>query len=172
MNIKLSDNLNQTNAPKIAVRCPACGHNGTFESLPTHDIYDKTTALTFGQRKCPNAKCSTHIFYIFKNTNGEVLTYPQETIGFDKDGIPPNVLSAFEESVKCHSNQCFIASAIMLRKTLEEVCADRNAKGDNLKKRLKDLGQKIFIPKENFINKPSNTNNYKYGYNKNRYYSR
>jgi hypothetical protein len=36
----------------------------------------------------------------------------------------------------------------MIRKTLEEICTDRNAAGDNLKKRLKDLGTKIFIPKE------------------------
>ena len=36
----------------------------------------------------------------------------------------------------------------MIRKTLEEICQDRNAKGKNLNLRLQDLGDKILIPKE------------------------
>jgi len=147
MNIKLSNNLAQGGGPKIAVRCPGCGHNGTFESIST-DLYDNGYNIWFGQRRCPNSKCGIHIFYIQKDNAGEIFTYPQETIGFDKEGIPANVLSAFEESIICNSNKCFVASAIMIRKTLEEVCFERNAVGDNLKKRLQDLGKKIFIPKE------------------------
>ena len=148
MNIKLSNNLGNGSGPKIAVRCPACGHNGTFESLNLPDLLDSSNGIWLGQRRCPNTKCGNHIFYILKINTEQVFTYPQETIGFDKDGIPANVLSAFEEAVICHSHKCFIASAIMIRKTLEEVCADRHANGENLKKRLQDLGKKIFIPKE------------------------
>ena len=147
MSFKLSTNLSQGGGPKISVRCPTCGHNGTFETVGVPDMYDSTNQIWYGQRKCPNQKCNSHIFYAYINT-GETFTYPQETIGFDKEGIPDKVLNAFEEAIKCHSNQYFIASAIMLRKTLEEICAERNATGDNLKKRLKDLGAKIFIPKE------------------------
>lgn len=148
MNYKLSSNLVAGGGPKIAIRCPGCGHNGTFENLNAPDILDNNQAIWFGQRRCPNNKCNIHIFYIHNNNTGDIFTSPQETIGFDKDGMPANVLAAFEEAVKCHSIQCFVASAIMIRKTLEEVCADRNATGDNLKKRLQDLGQKILIPKE------------------------
>lgn len=147
MNIKLSNNLAQGGGPKVAVRCPGCGHNGTFESIST-DMYDNGHKIWFGQRRCPNTKCAIHVFYIQKDSTGEIFTYPQETIGFDKEGIPANVLSAFEESIICHSNKCFVASAIMIRKTLEEICSERIAVGDNLKKRLQDLGKKIFIPKE------------------------
>ena len=121
MNIKLSESLGNGGGPKIAVRCPACGHNGTFEALNLTDLYDSGNGIWFGQRRCPNAKCGIHVFYIRKTNSEEVFTYPQETIGFDKDGIPANVLAAFEEAVICHSNKCFIASAIMIRKTLEEV---------------------------------------------------
>ena len=147
MNIKLSNNLAQGSGPKIAVRCPGCGHNGTFENISI-DLYDNNYKVWFGQRRCPNAKCGIHIFYVQRDYTGDVFTYPQETIGFDKEGIPANVLAAFEESIICHSNKCFVASAIMIRKTLEEICSERNAMGENLKKRLQDLGKKIFIPKE------------------------
>ncbi|MEO7992744.1 MAG: DUF4145 domain-containing protein [Chryseolinea sp.] len=147
MNFKLSGDFSHGGGPKIAVRCPACGHNGTFEAVGVTELHDRPSRRWFGQRRCPNARCGVHIFYVHENS-GEIITYPQETIEFDSVGIPDNVLRAFEEAVKCHANQCFIASAIMLRKTLEEICADRKATGDNLKKRLKDLGAKIFIPKE------------------------
>jgi len=148
MNIKLSNSLANGGGPKIAVRCPGCGHKGTFETLNLPDLFDSGNGIWFGQRRCPNTKCGIHIFYILENNTEQVFTYPQETIGFDKDGIPANVLAAFEEAVICHSNKCFIASAIMIRKTLEEICSDRQANGENLKKRLQDLGKKIFIPKE------------------------
>jgi hypothetical protein len=36
----------------------------------------------------------------------------------------------------------------MIRKTLEEICEEREAEGKNLFVRLKDLGTKILIPKE------------------------
>lgn len=36
----------------------------------------------------------------------------------------------------------------MIRKTLEEICSHEGSNGDNLKKRLQDLGTKIMIPKE------------------------
>jgi hypothetical protein len=52
------------------------------------------------------------------------MTSPSETIPFDKENIPQKVLNAFEEAINCHSNSCFIASAIMIRKTLEEICID------------------------------------------------
>ena len=36
----------------------------------------------------------------------------------------------------------------MVRRTFEEVCADRGAKGNNLKERIADLRSKIVIPSE------------------------
>jgi hypothetical protein len=148
MRFELSANLSTSGGPKISVRCPICGHNGSFESVPAPDLFDVSSNIFYGQRKCPNVKCNSHVFFIHVRQTGEILTYPQETISFDKEGIPDKVLNAFEEAVKCHANQCFVASAIMLRKTLEEICAERKATGPNLKDRLKNLATKIFIPKE------------------------
>jgi hypothetical protein len=59
-----------------------------------------------------------------------------------------SIVSALEESITCHANECFIAAAIMVRKTLEELCRDRGAHGNNLKERIRDLGTKIVLPKE------------------------
>ena len=148
MNKILSSNLSKGDGPRISARCPGCGQNGTFDSLPSDDLIDQAQNIWYGQRRCPNQKCGIHIFYIKDSSNESLYVYPQETIDFDRAGIPLNVLSALEEAIKCHSIDCFVASAIMIRKTLEEICSDRNVKADNLKTKLKKLGEKIFIPKE------------------------
>jgi hypothetical protein len=140
----------------IATRCPHCGHFGTFVSVIGNDVYTYHTEHNRGEvidnylgiRRCPNEKCHGHLFFIADNARNVQLTSPSETIPFDKENIPNKVLTAFEEAIKCHSNSCFIASAIMIRKTLEEICIDRGATGANLYKRLQDLGGKILIPKE------------------------
>jgi hypothetical protein len=44
--------------------------------------------------------------------------------------------------------EAFTASAIMVRKTLEELCHERGATGPNLKERIKALGTRVVIPKE------------------------
>ncbi|MEN3285198.1 MAG: hypothetical protein V7607_6338 [Solirubrobacteraceae bacterium] len=75
-----------------------------------------------------------------------MTSYPPETIDFDASDIPGRVVAAFEEAIKCHARQCYVAAAIMVRKTLEEVCADRGAAGDNLMKRIEALGDKVVLP--------------------------
>ncbi|MGP0071925.1 MAG: DUF4145 domain-containing protein [Bryobacteraceae bacterium] len=98
-----------------------------------------------GHRRCPNPSCAVHIFVVHRG--GLVLvSYPPETIDFDASKIPPLITTAFEEAIACHSNHCFVAAAIMVRKTLEELCRNRGAKGGNLKEKLKDLKSQIVLP--------------------------
>lgn len=152
MKINLSHHR-ATQGINIATRCPHCGHFGTFEELAIGDIevVSKTSKITnyyMGIRRCPNENCKGHLFYI-KNYNGELIfTSPSESIPFDRENIPTSVLAAFDEAIRCHSNSCFIASAIMIRKTLEELCHERNATGKYLKDRISNLGTVILIPKE------------------------
>lgn len=149
MKIDLND-CGKSNYVNVTLRCPHCGHIGTFNSVPTNDLNISDHAYNYymGIRKCPNDKCHGHLFFIM-NSNGQVIfSSPSELIPFEKENIPNPVLMAFEEAIKCHSNDCFIASAIMIRKTLEEICHDRNSTGKNLKERIKNLGTKIMIPKE------------------------
>lgn len=69
-------------------------------------------------------------------------------IDFDATNVPPGLVTAFEEAVTCHANDCFTAAAIMVRKTLEELCRDRQAQGKDLKDRIRDLGTKIVLPQD------------------------
>jgi hypothetical protein len=80
---------------------------------------------------------------------GTVITsYPPEVIDFDSTKVPTKIVGALEEAITCHANECYIAAAIMVRKTLEELCADRNAEGPNLKERIRALGSKVVLPQE------------------------
>ena len=146
MIFKLTENPQPSNGTRVSIRCPHCGHNGTFESVG-NDI--KNNYKIYGLRRCPNSKCFGHLFFVCNSNPQEILiTYPSDSIPFDKEKIPDKILNAFQEAIISHANNCFIASAIMIRKTLEEICADRDAKGKNLYARLHDLGSKIVIPKE------------------------
>ena len=103
------------------------------------------SALIAGQRRCPDPECHAHLFFIA--AGGKLLaTYPPEMIDFDSTGLPLGVLGALQEAVTCHANRAFFAAAIMVRKTLEELCRDRQAQGDNLYERIKALRDSVILP--------------------------
>ena len=135
----------QSSGTRLTTACPFCGHNGTFDKVDVNDMTDSNRNI-YGQRKCPNPTCQGHVFFV-KLIDGTFFTYPPRKIDFDKSNIPDNVLNAFEEAIVCHSNKCFIATAIMVRKTLEEICHHQGATGGNLKEKIKNLGTRIIVPK-------------------------
>ncbi|MDT7529585.1 DUF4145 domain-containing protein [Sphingopyxis sp. SE2] len=51
-----------------------------------------------------------------------------------------------EEAISCHAAGCFRASALMVRRTIEEVCKDKGATGKNLKERIASLGTVMTLP--------------------------
>ncbi len=148
--MKLTVKKFQARDTNIATRCPHCGHFGTFVNMSSLslDNINGSPEYYIGMKYCPNTNCKGQLFYIKDNSGIILQTFPSDTIPFDKENIPEKVLNAFQEAITCHSNLCFIASAIMLRKTLEEICFDRGASGKNLKEKLKELGSKILIPRE------------------------
>lgn len=145
-------NFQNVNTTNVAIRCPHCGHNGTFLHVGLKDVAAKDSGNSvdryIGIRRCPNENCQGHLFFVSNNSEKVLYTSPSKSIPFDKDNIPENVLNSLEEAINSHSNGCYIASAIMIRKTLEEICHDREAKGDNLKKRIEKLGENMVIPAE------------------------
>lgn len=127
------------------MRCPACRKNGTFDKLGT-DLslgFPGQPNCVAGQRRCPDPECHAHLF--FWQSGEVVVTYPPETIDFDASDLPDGVRGSLQEAILCHANGAFFAAAIMVRKTLEELCLDRNAEGDNLSQRINALRDEVTL---------------------------
>jgi hypothetical protein len=104
--------------------------------------------MWLGVRRCPNPACYALLFVVADSDNKLLVSYPPERLDFDSTNLPASVTKSVEEAITCHANECYIAAAIMVRKTLEELCRDRNATGTNLKERIKALGTKVVLPTE------------------------
>ena len=135
-----------SNPSRAVVRCPHCGKEAVMQPLQDRDL-NIGENYSCGQRCCPNPECGGHLFLVF-HMHKPVAAYPPIKLDFDPQNIPDRILTTFEEAITCHAIGCFVASAIMVRRTFEEVCADHDAKGSNLKERIADLGSKIIIPSE------------------------
>ncbi len=131
----------------VRLRCPVCRQRGTFDATIQNDLQVANSPTFAGLRRCPDPNCYALVFFVM-NQGKVVESFPAETIDFDATNIPAAIQGAFEEAIKCHAQACFVASAIMVRKTLEELCRDRNAAGPNLKERIKALGAKVVLPQE------------------------
>ena len=139
-------NQDPANQP-LSLRCPGCRHIATFNHFA--GAYDVVlpSGTRFGQRYCPNPDCRTHVFVL--SHQGEVqASYPAQRIDFDSTDIPEAVVRSLEEAITCHASRCFTAAAIMVRKTLEDICRDRGAEGSTLKERLRSLGTRVVLPME------------------------
>jgi hypothetical protein len=101
-----------------------------------------------GMRQCPNPSCGALAFYVYDASSGNYSTYPPELIDFDATDLPDNILSSLEEAVSCHSAGAYRASALMVRRVLEELCEERKAAGANLKARISALKATAMIPDE------------------------
>lgn len=143
IDVKVNSNRGHTRAQ---TRCPHCGREAVFEPLGQYDV-DVGNNITCGQRKCPNPECRGHLFVVFQK-NDLIESYPPIRLDFDSDNIPERIKNTFEEALSCHAAGSYVASAIMVRRTLEEICEDKQAQGNNLKARITDLEKKIVVPKE------------------------
>ncbi len=94
---------------------------------------------------CPNGQCHGIVFFVV--VGGEVKkTFPPEQIDFEVDGIPPHLVKTLEESIHCHSIGAYKASAIMVRRLLEEICDENGAEGKYLHDRLVSLKSRVILP--------------------------
>jgi len=143
------NNIQRTNFGNIGLRCPRCGRDGTFMSIGNGDDLSLNDEVAVGHRICPNPKCNAYVLVLYSEYSQEVITtFPAERIDFDTTNIPEGIKKVLDEAISCHSISSFTASAIMIRRTLEEICKDKGATGKNLKEKIKSLSQKIIIPQE------------------------
>jgi hypothetical protein len=149
--------IGDVNPRPVSLRCPHCGKVGSLVALKGNDFCWQQNYIkegkTYGSqvvatvRRCPADDCSGLVFAILRD--GAVLTsFPSETIDFEAAKLPLAIKQSLEEAIKAHAAQCYRASALMVRRALEEVCEDRKAKGANLKERLSALGSVALIPAE------------------------
>lgn len=136
---------------RVSVRCPGCGNVGTFEPLQNVPDIHVPSGLFLGQRMCPNPTCNSHIFCIYDNTGKVLRAYPPERIDFDPKGIPTPIVETFMEALTCSAERLHVAAAIMIRRTLEELCEEKKATGNTLKDRIGALQETVVLPKELFV---------------------
>lgn len=139
---------------RISMRCPICLREGTLDprrvdlKIQTDEMPWAGNRWLSGERVCPNPECRALIYIVYKQESGEVVySYPAERVDFDASKLPDQVKETFEEAIACHSDQCYRASAVMIRRTLEVLCEDQGATGKNLKDRISKLGENLILPK-------------------------
>jgi hypothetical protein len=149
MIIRAENVVNVGGARPVSARCHACLQLGTFEILGQDLLLTSSgpSSAAVGHRRCPNPQCRSHIFVVL-DKEAIVASYPPLRIDFDAVNVPAAVVAALNEAITCHANECYVASALMVRKALEELCHDRQAQGNNLKERIRNLGTKIVLPQQ------------------------
>jgi hypothetical protein len=135
-----------------SIRCPHCHELGQFDLV--HDLgisYMKKLSNSTMQgffaclRICPNVECKGLVFVITRGGKvAEVL--PPELIQFNVEDLPESLERTLKEAVACNGAGAHRAAAMMVRRLLEEICAENNAEGDNLHKRLAALKGKVVLP--------------------------
>ena len=146
------------NGAILPLICPGCGREGHFQPIGQDVILHVSGSgiayvVHAGNRLCPSPNCRTHVFVLYELMSGgarPIRSYPVGRIAFDTTSVPVKVTNAFDEALTCAANECYIAAGMLLRKTLEAVCEDRKAIGDNLFKRIADLRTKIILSQDLF----------------------
>lgn len=133
-----------------ALRCAACGNHGTFTNMrevPDLRWLDQGRLWQAGTRRCPNPHCHALAFVVL-DAGMLVHHTPEERLDFDSSNLPDQIRNSLEEAITCHAAGAYRASALMVRRVLEELCSDRGATGKDLQARLGNLGDNIVVPKE------------------------
>lgn len=139
---------------KIDYVCPECGNHVIFQ--PYKDCLDLNYSdgscdkYFFGQRICPDPECRAHIFFIKEVNSGgpsytKIYPFKVRLNNLDMNKLPQNINSSLDETLRCFNASCYRASAIMIRRTLEEICELQETIGKNLHEKIKDLRSKITI---------------------------
>lgn len=71
------------------------------------------------------------------------VEYP--TIAVSQEGVPKDIYTAYESSVKTKGIDHAIC-LLSLRRVLEMICKDKQAKGHNLERKIEDLIEKKILP--------------------------
>lgn len=98
-----------------------------------------------GVRQCPNVQCKEPFAFYIRDGK-QVLTLPSIRTEVDLRSLPTAIADSFQEASVCRDQSCFRAAAIMIRRTLEELCEEKGAEGANLQARVAALKSVITVP--------------------------
>jgi Domain of unknown function (DUF4145) len=146
-------------ANPVSIRCPHCRELGSFHAIMGKGIMFVKTGkvgsdhtglmLIAAIRLCPNLKCQGMVFTI--DYAGEVFEVePPQLLDFNIDNLPSICRETLKEAVACHSAGAYRASAMMVRRLLEEICDLNRASGKNLHERLRSLRSLVVLPETLF----------------------
>lgn len=150
-----ANSIDSLGVPPISIRCPHCQNVGTFLPTSRGISYYKPNNLGHGAnytsflRICPNAECNGLVLTVTRGNKIELIM-PNELIDFDSTDLPTKLLETLREAIACHSVGAYRATAMMVRRILEEICDDAGAEGKNLFIRMETLKTKITLPNELF----------------------
>lgn len=135
---------------QVSTRCPRCGREGTFNAIGT-DL-NVASHVSVGHRVCPNLECLCHLFVVLRN-RALYDAHPPVRIDFESADIPEVLVTTVGEAITCHAHGCFTASAILVRRGLEQLCHERgvSSRGENdrrigLSRRLNLLQEAESLP--------------------------
>jgi hypothetical protein len=92
--------------------------------------------------KCPN--CENPFLITEDEVFGTQVLYPHADNRINPN-LPTPIKSAYREALVCFKSKAYTATAIMCRKTLEGICVENGATGNNLVVNLKTLKDKGII---------------------------
>lgn len=161
--VLVNPNLLQMDEPRdvqeyhvpASIRCPHCMQIGMFQNAVHRAMnYQKAVhphanpqqrmvgQYTATLRVCPNQECKGLILAV--QMGASILkVLPTQKLDFTPDGIPPKLIATLKEAIDCHSNEAYRATAMMVRRLMEEICEEHGAAGPNLHQRLGDLKNKV-----------------------------
>ncbi|MGA2493496.1 MAG: DUF4145 domain-containing protein [Roseiarcus sp.] len=142
--------------PPISIRCPHCRHLGSFGGIGQGLHYKKSITPPTRQenfnaqvRLCPNPGCNGLVFTVMRE--GTVASVqPPELIEISTDNLPSICQVTLVEAAACHAAGAYRASAMMVRRLLEELCELNGASGANLHQRIESLRKLISLPEPLF----------------------
>jgi hypothetical protein len=151
---------------RLVETCPHCHKTVRFEGVMLGDLIqqyesDKTKQkfeFAHSLRRCPECLCGVYLISKNEWKNGTMIeedrkvlkVYPEPKPQINKEGMPEMLASLFQECMSCYGSGYYRASAIMLRRCLEQICDEKGIKGGTLHKRLEGLKDKIDVPQKLF----------------------
>lgn len=95
--------------------------------------------------------CLAMVYLVMDANHKVIQSFPAERIEFDTANVPAPIVACIEEALTCHAHRCYVACAIMVRRTLELLCDAKSAVGGNLRDRVANLKSKVVLPNELFV---------------------